>query len=145
MEIVYRSPKSEKEFEDYFRFRWKLLRKPLGFAQGSEQDDLENTAFHIAAFINEKIIGVARFQIENDSTARIRFMAVDYKYRKQGIGSRLLEELENIAKTKGVKNCWLYARETAAVFYLKNDYVINGVAASELATKHQRMEKALLT
>lgn len=143
MAVVYRSPESEKEFEDYFKFRWVQLRKHLDLAQGSEQDELENDAFHIAAFNNEKIIGVGRLQIEKDTTARIRYMAIDSSFRKQGIGSRCLEELENIAKTKGVKACWLYARETAASFYLKNNYKVKGEAISELEIPHLRMEKTL--
>ena len=49
MSIVYRPPKSEKEFEEYFTFRWKLLRKPLGLERGSEQDELEKSAFHFAS------------------------------------------------------------------------------------------------
>jgi ribosomal protein S18 acetylase RimI-like enzyme len=143
MPIVYRSPNSGKEFEDYFKFRWELLRKPLGLKPGSEQDELENHTFHLAAFENEKIIGVSRLQIEDDSTARIRYMSVDNNFRKQGIGSRLLAELEQIAKTKNVKICWLYARDSAVDFYLKNNYQIKGIAASELEIKHHRMEKVL--
>ena len=143
MAVVYRSPVSEKEFEDYFKFRWVQLRKPLDLVQGSEQDELENNAFHIAAFSNENIIGVGRLQIEKDTTARIRYMAIDSLFRKQGFGSRLLEKLENIAKEKGVKICWLYARETAASFYLKNNYKVKGEAISELEIPHLRMEKTL--
>jgi len=143
MNIIYRSPNSEKEFENYFKFRWRLLRKPLGLERGSEKDELEDTAFHLAAFNNENIIGIGRLHIENDATARIRYMAVDDTFRKQGIGSRVLEELEHLAKTKNVKNCWLYARETAATFYLKNNYEINGVAATDLEIPHQRMQKIL--
>ncbi len=143
MAVVYRSPETEKEFENYLKFRWEQLRKPLGLTQGSEQDELENSAFHIAAFNNEKIIGVGRLQIEKEASARIRYMAVDNKFRKQGIGSRLLEELENTAKAKGVKKCWLNARESAARFYLKNNYEIRGEATSELEIPHQKMEKTL--
>lgn len=143
MAVVYRSPISGKEFENYFKFRWQQLRKPLGLAQGSEQDQLENSSFHIATFNDKIIIGVARLQIQNDTTARIRYMAVDSKFRKQGIGSGLLKELEKIAKTNDVKYCWLYARESAASFYLKNNYEIRGEATSELEIPHLRMEKIL--
>lgn len=143
MSIFYRPPNSEKEFEDYFKFRWELLRKPLGLKPGSEQDKLENSAFHLAAFNYEKIIGVGRLQIENDSTARIRFMSVDSNFRNRGVGSHLLAELEKIAKTKNIEICWLYARDEALPFYLKNNYQIKGIGASELEIKHHRMEKAL--
>ncbi len=143
MNIVYRPPESEKELEEYFLFRWSLLRKPLGLERGSEKDELENSSYHMAAFENEKIIAVGRLQIEKDSTARIRYMAVDSNYRKQGIGSQLLEELENIAKDKMVKRCWLHARETAMTFYTKNNYEINSEAKSKLKIPHFRMEKEL--
>ncbi len=75
MAVVYRSPETEKEFENYLKFRWEQLRKPLGLTQGSEQDELENSAFHIAAFNNEKIIGVGKKKKKKDTTARIRYMA----------------------------------------------------------------------
>ena len=143
MAIVYRSPETEKEFENYFKFRWEQLRKPLDLTQGSEQDELENHAFHIAAYNNKNIIGVGRLNIEKNQSARIRYMAVDNKFRKQGIGSRLLEELEKIAKAKDVIKCWLNARESAASFYLKNSYEIRGEATSELEIPHLRMEKTL--
>ena len=143
MTVAYRFPKSEKEFEDYFLFRWIWLRKPLGLERGSEQDQLEDTAFHIAAFDNEKIIAVGRVQIENNASARIRYMAVNKEHRKQGIGSRVLEELEKIATEKMAKSCWLYARETATTFYTKNHYKVNGEADSVLEIPHFRMEKEL--
>ena len=87
MKIIYRSPRSKEEFEEYFSFRWQLLRKPLGLERGSEQDALEKIALHIAAFHNENIIGVGRLQIENNATARIRYMGVDDPFRTTGIGS----------------------------------------------------------
>jgi len=143
MEIIYHPPKSTKEFEEYFLMRWKYLRKPLGFQRGSEQDELENSAFHIAAFHDEKIIGVGRLQIMDDSTARVRYMAVSDNYRTQGIGSRILLELEKLALNNNAQNCWLYARETAALFYSKNNYREVGKADSDLDIKHLRMEKTL--
>ncbi len=143
MQITYRSPTSAKEFKDYFRFRWQLLREPLGLERGSEQDELEHSAFHLAAFNKERIIAVGRLQIEKNNTARIRYMAVDNAFRKQGIGSHVLIELEKYAITENIKNCWLYARETAAPFYTKNHYRISGEAVSDLAIPHLRMQKTL--
>ena len=143
MLVTYRAPHSAGEFEDYFKFRWQWLRKPLGLERGSEQDGHENSAFHIAGFSNEIIIAVGRLQINKDTTARIRYMAVDNAFRNQGVGSNLLTKLEKIAETENAKTCWLYARETATSFYLKNNYQIKGEAESGLDIKHQRMEKTL--
>ncbi|MEM7400327.1 MAG: GNAT family N-acetyltransferase [Pseudomonadota bacterium] len=143
MSIVYRSPNTNDEFEKYFKFRWEILRKPLGLALGSEQDRFDTTAFHIAAFKNQNIIGVGRIQIENDKTSRIRYMAVDEKFRMQGVGSCMLNELEAISYNHSIQICWLYARDKAVKFYLKNNYEVNGIADSELEIPHQRMQKTL--
>ena len=143
MSAVYRTPASEKEFADYFSLRWELLRKPLGLAQGSEQDKLDGKAVHIAAFEGKKIIGVGRLQIEKDNTAQVRYMAVSNSHRRQGIGSQILIELENNAKAKGIEMCWLKARETAIKFYEKNNYLISGDAQSDLKIPHFLMQKIL--
>lgn len=145
MTIVYRSPKSGKEFEEYFTFRWELLRKPLGLERGSEQDELEKSAFHIAAYINHTVIGVGRLHIEANTTARIRYMAVHDDYQNQGVGSYILKELEQFALVNNIQTCWLYARERAVDFYINNGFEIKGENKSELSQlRHQRMEKSLV-
>ena len=143
MTIIFRSPKSDEEFASYFEFRWQQLRKPLGFERGSEQDELEDSAFHIAAFNKKEVVGVGRIQIENNHTSRIRYMAVDSNFKNQGIGSGILEQLEAIARANKVSLCWLLARENAVAFYLKNKYEIKGIAKSELPIPHLRMQKEL--
>lgn len=121
-----------------------MLRKPLGLPPGSEQDELEENSFHIAAYDGSKIIGAGRLHIETDYNARIRYMAVHKDYQKQGIGSAILEKLEQLAKKNKVQTCWLYAREHAISFYLNNGYKIKGNSSSELlGLKHERMEKQL--
>ncbi len=142
--IVYKSPTTTQEFKDYFLFRWEMLRKPLGLPRGSEQDELEKSAFHIAAYHDQNVIGVGRIHIEPDKSARIRYMAVHDDYQRQGISSSILRELEQIAHSNDVQVCWLYAREVAIPLYIHNGYKIEGDSKSELlALKHQRMEKFL--
>jgi len=145
MTFIYRSPDSEEEFAEYFSFRWQLLRKPLGLERGSEQDQLEKSAFHIAAYINHTIIGVGRLHVEVNATARIRYMAVHDDYQNQGVGSYILKELEQFALVNNIQTCWLYARESAVDFYINNGFVIKGENKSELSQlRHQRMEKPLV-
>ena len=121
-----------------------MLRKPLHLPPGSEQDELEKSSFHIAAYENSKIIGVGRLHIETDHSARIRYMAVHKDYQKQGVGSQILKELEQFAKKNNVQICWLYARENAISFYMNNGFKIKGDSNSELlGLNHERMEKQL--
>ncbi len=143
--IIYKSPTTADELADYFSFRWEILRKPLHLPPGSEKDEQENNAFHIAAYDRSTIIGVGRLHIEAEKCARIRYMAVHDTFQKQGIGSKILKKLEIFAQQNVVQTCWLYAREEAINFYLNNGYKINGDSKSELlGLKHERMEKCLI-
>jgi len=122
-----------------------MLRKPLKLSRGGEQDELEESSFHIAAYDDHKIIGVGRLHIEAGNIGRIRYMAVHDDYQSQGIGSRILQELEQLGRKNNIQTCWLNAREKALKFYSKNGYVLKGVSKSELPMiKHERMEKQLV-
>ena len=121
-----------------------MLRKPLHLPPGSEQDQLEESSFHIAAYDGSKIIGVGRLHIETNHNARIRYMAVHRDYQKKRIGSTILKRLEQFAKKNKVQICWLYARENAINFYTINGYKIKGNSNSALlGLNHERMEKQI--
>ena len=144
MPITIRPPKTEKEFEDYFQLRWEVLRKPWNEPRGSEKDKLEETADHMAAFDGDKVVGCGRLHLNNPDEAKVRFMAIHKDYQKQGIGGKILDQLEEIARAKGAKYIILDARETALNFCLKHGfktieagYVLFGVIP------HWRMRKDL--
>ncbi len=144
MAIEFRAPITKNEFEKYFLFRWEMLRKPLNLPLGSEQDNLEENAFHIAAYDEDAIIGLGRIHLEVNDSARIRYMAVHENHRRHGIGSSILSKLEQIAKNNNVHLTWLYARDNVVNFYRKNGYEISGKNNSELLNvKHERMQKLL--
>ena len=45
-ELIIRSPKTKKEWEQYFHFRWGVLRKPLGMSKNEGRDGIEQQSFH---------------------------------------------------------------------------------------------------
>ena len=100
MKIV--SPKTKKEFEKYYDLRWRILRKPWNQSIGSEKDEIENTTIHLMVIEGSKIIGVGRGQFNTRKEAQIRYMAVEENQQGKGIGSKLLNSLENRLKKKGV-------------------------------------------
>lgn len=120
MEI--RCPNSAQEWEDYYNLRFLVLRKPWNQIPGSEKDDLEHLGVHRAAYLHGRIAGVGRLDNVDETTAQIRFMAVSETFQGQGIGSALLEALENEAWHMGKKKVLLHAREIALDFYVKEGY-----------------------
>ncbi len=138
------SQPEEKDMDQYFELRWRILRKPWNQPRGSEIDEMDDRAIHLAAYDGDRIVAVARLHFNSEEEAQIRYMAVDERYRNKGIGSEMLKELERIAREKGAKYIVLEARENAVNFYLKNGYVI--VKKSFLlfdSIQHYRMMKRL--
>jgi N-acetylglutamate synthase-like GNAT family acetyltransferase len=123
--MIIKSPESTDEWANYFHLRWQVLRAPWEQPEGSEKDDIEflNTSFHAMALdINSDVIGVARIHLLDDQVAQIRYMAVSYAWQGKGVGLGLINYLELIAQSKGVKKIILQARENALAFYLKQNY-----------------------
>lgn len=125
-----KQPVNDDDFKHYYHFRWRLLRKPWQQVEGSEKDDIENDCFHIMAMSNnQKIVGVGRLQFNTMNEAQIRYMAVNKKHERQGIGRLIIQTLENRVQEKQAYNelrqtIILDARESAVEFYKKMGYRI---------------------
>ena len=124
--LEYRSPRSAEDFEKYYQLRWEVLRKPHLKAQGTERDDMENAARHMMALTQDgHVVGVGRIHIREDGVAQIRYMAVDPNFTGQGIGQRIVAELESlICSANGSCPVELNSRNKAVPFYEKCGYTI---------------------
>jgi GNAT superfamily N-acetyltransferase len=124
MKIIVRQPGTMEEFDNYYRARWYILRRPWHQPRGSERDELEDKAFHFLALDGKKVMGIARLHLNAPGEAQFRYMGVDLRYRRHGIATRLLRALEKEAKRRGAKIAWFNAREPAVPFYEKCGYHI---------------------
>jgi N-acetylglutamate synthase-like GNAT family acetyltransferase len=124
MVIEIRAPKTENEFADYYQLRWEVLRRPWNQPKGGERDDLDNDACHVAAFDNGKVVGCGRLHFNSPKEAQIRYMAVSAEYQGKGIGTKILAELEKIARQNGAKTIIGNARDSALEFYKKYGFGI---------------------
>jgi predicted GNAT family N-acyltransferase len=122
MKIV--EPSTPDELQHYYDLRWKILRAPWNQPRGSEQDELEASSHHLMA-INSKqaVIAVGRLHFNSIREAQIRYMAVDIVQQRKGVGSLLLNALEQMAVTLGAARIVVDARESALRFYRKHGYV----------------------
>ena len=120
------SPKNNKDFDEYYYFRWEYLRKPLNKQLGTEKDDIEHKSIHRVVLDNhQKIIAVGRIHHNTSIESQIRYFAVDKNYRRKGLGSYLMQDLEDVALKNNRKSMMLNARENSIYFYEKLGYVIS--------------------
>ena len=117
------SPTTQKDFEDYFYFRWINLRKDFNQEFGSEKDELEYKSEHrMIIDMNNEIIGVGRIQIFDDNQSQIRYFAIKEAFRRVGLGKFLMSDLEKIAINNNSNSIVLNARENVIDFYKKLGY-----------------------
>ena len=123
--MLIRPPATESEFEAYYTLRWKILREPWAQPLGSERDQFEGDAIHLAAWNDAgDLIGVGRLHIVAGTCGQIRYMAVDQTQRGHGVGQAILHELENRALGSGLEEIKLNSRQDAVPFYERNGYQV---------------------
>lgn len=94
-------------------------------------DDLETTC-HLGLYFHNKLIGVSSFfktqhpAINSLFQYQLRGMAILKEHQGLGIGNLILKYGENILKQKNTQTIWCNARENAATFYKKNNYLVSG-------------------
>ena len=144
MNFNLKSPSSYQEWKEYFLFRYKILRKPIGLHRSTIRDKLEKISYHIMATNNKReIIGVGRLHFVNKKESQIRYMAVDKNFRKKGIGNAIVHKLEMHSIDSHRNNIILNARENAVIFYSKLGYVNIGKIDVGIDIKHFQMKKNL--
>lgn len=128
--VVIRPPVTPEEFERYYELRYKVLRMPLGMERDTASDRYDNTGirWHLAAFVGDTIVGVARMRRTKNRRYVINWVAVDPNQRRHGLGRILITTAEKIAINEGATAIELTSRNTARGFYRKLGYVDIGEA-----------------
>ena len=94
--------------------------------------DEDLTCFHIGVKKSNKLIGCATFyktphsSCDGRNVYRLRGMAVDNKYQKQGVGKEILNFAFNELKKRNVDFLWCNSRIVALDFYKKLNFKIYG-------------------
>ena len=141
-----KSPENKEEWDSYLLFRWEILRKPLGMSKDSLADSIEDESFHLMGIDEEKnVIASGRVHFNSENEAQIRYMAVDENFKRKGVGTKIVKELENYALSKGMVSMILNARENAISFYLSLGYLEVGPYQSDTGIPHKTMKKRLIS
>ncbi|KPK40751.1 MAG: hypothetical protein AMJ69_01105 [Gammaproteobacteria bacterium SG8_47] len=140
-----KEPRTEREFARYFALRWQVLRAPWNQPPGSERDEYESGAFHIMVEDNSgNTIGVGRLHRKTTSLAQVRYMAIAEAWRNQGIGTLILQQLEQQAHHWSIAKVVLNARTDVVEFYRRRGYQVSGKGETLFGSiAHVTMEKVL--
>ena len=137
-------PSTGAQWDSYFDLRWRILRKPWNQPRGSEQDAFDGKSFHLMIHDAGQALAVGRLHLNSPEEAQVRYMAVDPAHQGAGLGRKLLQGLENRARSQGVKRIVLNSRANAVGFYTRQGYEVVGPGETLFGEiQHTKMRKDL--
>lgn len=126
------------------RLRYEVLRRPIGWDEGTELQAVEDEALHwVAKDVAGKVIGCVMMHDQGGGTARLLQMAVTEPLQGRDIGRRLVRTLEAHAREQAIHTITLHARQTAIPFYERLGYATDGDPYIEVTLPHQSMKRRL--
>lgn len=139
-EIQFGTP----EFDEALKLRYDVLRAPLDLDFEASDIAEEWKEHHLAGFhSNGSLCAILVFKIINDSTLKMRQVAVQSTMQQNGIGKNLIQFAEKWALSFGFSNIELHARKNVVNFYESRLYRKVGKEFLEVGIPHFKMSKKL--
>ena len=120
--------------------RKEVFVKGQGVPADLEIDDKEDKSIHFLIKNDQQLMATCRIRVIDDY-AKLERMAVKSDYRGQGIGSLLINKVEEFAQKKNLAKIKLHAQLQAQGFYQNNNYQLVSDEFMEAGIKHVKMEK----
>lgn len=115
-----------------------------GVPEDIEMDDADDEATHFVAYDPERghAVGTARLR-DSDGFGKAERVAVHANHRGQGLGSRLMQLVENAAREQGHAEVHLHAQTSVESFYESLGYETVSEEFEEAGIPHVEMVKRL--
>ncbi|MEQ1935879.1 MAG: GNAT family N-acetyltransferase [Fimbriimonadaceae bacterium] len=123
--------------------RRPILRLPLGLDFSEDDIAAESNEICIVATEGNQVLGTLQIKPINETTVKIRQVAVHPDSQGTGVGRAISEFAESWAMENGYSLITLNARVPAVPFYLRLDYEVVGDEFIEVSIPHLTMEKRL--
>ncbi|NRA60297.1 MAG: GNAT family N-acetyltransferase [Psychrobium sp.] len=128
------------QYQQSLQLRHNVLRKPLKLDLFTEDLSQETDYLHFA-LINEQQVVACLIIVVSGTQARLKQMAVSPDDQGQGLGRKLIEQVEQYLSRLGMSTITLAARTNAIGFYHQLNYVAHGEPFIEVSISHQMMSK----
>lgn len=132
-------------YQELLDLRYKILLQPLGLKFLDAYREQEATFLHIGCIENstDELIGGLILVPVDDEEIRVMQVAVDVVHQGEGIGKKLIEQAEKVAKEIGYNRLVMHAMLSVVGFYEKLGFVQEGDMFEEKGINFIRMVKDL--
>ena len=132
-----------KEYDETVHLRNEVFRKPWGLDIKDDDLSVDKDMEIYGAFLDGKLVGTVFLTEHEPGVARVRNVALYDEYQGMGLGSYLMDFIENLAKEKGYEKCYLMGRTSVEPFYEKLGYTTIGKPYDYRTIPHVDMIKDL--
>lgn len=141
-EIVIRIADTPELLTAAFELRNKVFCEEQGFSPAIEQDGKDDASEHVVAMAGDAIVGCGRIrQVGNFS--KLERIAVDFSWRRAGIGRLLLQSMIEICRKRGDNIVKLSAQSRSLDFYVRCGFAAEGEEFEVEGVPHQMMSRNL--
>ena len=132
-------------YKELLDLRYKILLQPLGLKFLDSYREEEANFLHIGCVDNstDKLIGGLILAPIDDEEIRVMQVAVDVVHQGEGIGKKLIEYAESVAKKIGYSRIVMHAMLSVVGFYEKLGFTQDSDLFEEKGVNFIRMVKEL--
>lgn len=136
---------TDSDLEKAFHIRKEVFVEEQGVPLADEFDEfdtLEGQCEHVLVYYDEQAVGTGRARVV-DGSGKLERICILKPYRKYGLGKKIIQTLEEIAKDKGIAKVKLHGQTHAEEFYKKLGYMTSSDVFTEDGIPHILMVKEL--
>lgn len=145
--VIVKLVQNDKELADAFFVRHEVFVKEQGIPAPLEKDQYDAESQHIVAYLADEPIAAGRIRIVNTTVAKVDRICVLPTFRRQQIGVRMMQALEEYAfeytHHHTVEIVKLHAQSHAVPFYETLNYKVMSPEFIDGGLPYRLMEKKL--
>ena len=138
-----RPARTAEERERAYELRHRVFVVEQHVPVEIERDEHDDGALHVVALEAGEMVGTGRLVVQPGGAGRVGRMAVRSDRRSRGVGARILDLLERLARERGLAEIELHAQAHVEPFYLRAGYRPEGEHFDEAGIDHVLMRKRL--
>ncbi|EDL63057.1 GNAT family N-acetyltransferase [Bacillus sp. SG-1] len=134
--------KTDKELQDALHVRKVVFVGEQNVPMEEEIDEFENTSDHFVLYDEDEPVGAGRFRVK-EGQGKVERICVLSTTRGKGAGKRIMNFIEEHARSKEVPALILNAQTHAIPFYENLGYSITSDEFLDAGIPHKSMKKIL--
>ena len=145
MDYVVRFASGPEDRDAAYALRREVFETEQNVPRPLDRDTHDHNANHVVAFSADgRCVGTGRLVRVDQRTAQIGRMAVAREVRRHGVGAKVIDLLEQMARLRGIAELVCHVQQPAIPFFRHRGYVEDGAEFLEEGLPHVKMRKVLL-